>query len=98
MLSAPHRVMDTLAQTYGPVMRVRAGFEQHSGCHHCQVMLGGQEWIVLSGLEEVHQFTSKDHHHLAPPAPRQGGVHRSPRVPNFQPALLLRPSPRGHIS
>ena len=40
-LSHPYRVMHALSEVYGRVMRV---------------MLGDQEWIVLSGLAEIKQF------------------------------------------
>ena len=40
-LSHPYRVMHAMAEVYGRVMRV---------------MLGDQEWIVLSGLPEIKQF------------------------------------------
>ena len=64
MLSSPHRVMHRLAQDYGPVMRVvleslLTFFLGHylsvnSGLFlWMKVMLGDQEWIVLSGLDEV---------------------------------------------
>lgn len=40
-LSHPYRVMHAMSEVYGRVMRV---------------MLGDQEWIVLSGLPEIKQF------------------------------------------
>lgn len=50
-LSFPYRVMHRLSLHYGKVMRV---------------MLGDQEWFVLSGLEEIKQFsmTEESTHHL----------------------------------
>jgi len=42
MLLYPYRVMHRMAQYYGKVMRV---------------MLGDQEWYILSGLEEIKQFS-----------------------------------------
>ena len=40
-LSHPYRVMHAMSEVYGRVMRV---------------MLGDQEWIILSGLPEIKQF------------------------------------------
>ena len=59
MLSSPHRVMHRLAQDYGPVMRVVPDsllnylLEFFGVYFYVKVMLGDQEWIVLSGLDEV---------------------------------------------
>ena len=45
LLSYPYRVMHNMSLVYGSVMRV---------------MLGDQEWFVLTGLPEIKQFTMKD--------------------------------------
>ena len=45
LLCYPYRVMHRMSKVYGNVMRV---------------MLGDQEWFVLSGLTEIKQFAMKD--------------------------------------